>query len=74
MKALGATNVETIIVFRACTPITVAVIEWAFMDRELPSQKSSFALAVIVGGVRPATLDRLLWTGSFTHSSALRQP
>lgn len=50
MKALGATNVETIIVFRACTPITVAVIEWAFMDRELPSQKSSLALAVIVGG------------------------
>lgn len=50
MKALGASNVETIIVFRSCTPITVALIEWAFMDRELPNNKSKAALFVIVAG------------------------
>merc|ERR1719272_151130 len=50
MKALGLSNVETIIVFRACTPIAVALIEWMFMDRHRPNNKSCLALLVIVLG------------------------
>jgi GDP-mannose transporter len=50
MRALAGTNVETIIVFRACTPITVCVIEWFFMGRELPSTRSFASLVTIMGG------------------------
>lgn len=50
MKALAASNVETVIVFRACTPIAVALIEYFFMDRELPSLKSSASLFAIAFG------------------------
>lgn len=41
---------ETIIVFRACTPIAVAIVEYLFMDRERPNNKSCAALLVIAMG------------------------
>jgi GDP-mannose transporter len=50
MRALESSNVETIIVFRACTPMCVAVIEWAFMGRELPDNRSTMALIAVMGG------------------------
>lgn len=50
MRALAVSNVETIIVFRACTPMCVAVIEYLFMNREFPSSKSTGSLLVVMLG------------------------
>jgi hypothetical protein len=50
MKALSLSNVETIIVFRACVPIAVAVIEYLLMDRALPSVRSAAALMIVSVG------------------------
>ncbi|KAL1518611.1 hypothetical protein AB1Y20_002899 [Prymnesium parvum] len=50
MKALEFSNVETIIVFRACVPLVVCLLDWGFMGRQLPSLRSFLALAVLVGG------------------------
>lgn len=47
MKALEASNVETVIVFRSCTPIAVSLMEYFFMNRELPSVRSSISLFLI---------------------------
>lgn len=58
MQALAHSNVETVIVFRACSPIAVTVIEYLFMDRALPSVRSSLALfTVAVGAVMYCTSD-----------------
>lgn len=35
MKALSVSNVETVIVFRACSPIAVSVIEYIWMVKSL---------------------------------------
>eukprot|EP00041_Stephanoeca_diplocostata_P004690 m.49027 g.49027 ORF g.49027 m.49027 type:complete len:313 (-) comp15289_c0_seq1:226-1164(-) len=50
MRALAVSNVETIIVFRACTPFCVAVVEYLFMGRELPSKKSTAAMGIVAFG------------------------
>jgi drug/metabolite transporter (DMT)-like permease len=50
MKALEFSNVETIIVFRACVPLVVSLLEWGFMGRQLPSLRSWAALGVLVAG------------------------
>ena len=47
MKALALSNVETVIVFRACVPVAVATIEYLFMDRALPSFRSAVSLGVV---------------------------
>jgi len=43
-------QVETVIVFRACTPIVVSVLDYLFMGRQLPSKQSVFALLIVAGG------------------------
>lgn len=50
MQALSVSNVETVIVFRACSPIAVTVVEYIFMDRSWPSIRSSFSLTVVALG------------------------
>ena len=50
MKALEASNVETVIVFRACSPLAVTVVEYFFMDRAWPTLRSCIALLVVSGG------------------------
>lgn len=50
MKALSLSNVETVIVFRACVPVVVTVIEYFFMDRALPSVRSALSLFVVSAG------------------------
>jgi GDP-mannose transporter len=50
MSALANSNVETVIVFRACTPLATCVIEYLFMGRELPSTRSAMSLAMCVFG------------------------
>mmetsp|Transcript_8871 Transcript_8871/g.27728 ORF Transcript_8871/g.27728 Transcript_8871/m.27728 type:complete len:292 (-) Transcript_8871:106-981(-) len=50
MKSLQHANVETVIVFRSLTPAAVALLDPAFLERDLPSPRSWLALAVIVAG------------------------
>lgn len=50
MKALEASNVETVIVFRACSPVAVSFTEYFFMDRELPNTRSALALGIVAFG------------------------
>lgn len=47
MQALSNSNVETVIVFRACSPISVTIIEYLFMDRTWPSLRSSTSLGMV---------------------------
>ena len=50
MRALALSNVETVIVFRACSPIAVSVIEYLLMNRSLPTLRSSLSLFVVAAG------------------------
>lgn len=50
MRALQGSNIETVIVFRSCTPLAVSVLDWLFLDRELPSRRSLGALVLILLG------------------------
>ncbi len=50
MRALQLSNVETVIVFRACTPIAVAIIEYLFMNRTLPNIRSCLSLLIVAFG------------------------
>lgn len=50
MKVLQISNVETVIVFRCCSPVVVAVIESLLLGREWPSLRSWAALFTIVLG------------------------
>mmetsp|Transcript_26098 Transcript_26098/g.60879 ORF Transcript_26098/g.60879 Transcript_26098/m.60879 type:complete len:347 (+) Transcript_26098:110-1150(+) len=49
-KALTVSNVETVIVFRACAPLLVSVLDWQFLGRELPNRRSLLSLLGLVGG------------------------
>lgn len=52
MKALQHSNVETVIVFRACTPLAVSIIEYLFLGRLWPSTRASLSLiTVFIGAV-----------------------
>jgi len=51
-KVLQYSNVETLITFRACSPLCVSVLDWKFLGRELPSMRSLLALVgVFIGAV-----------------------
>jgi GDP-mannose transporter len=50
MQALSHSNVETVIVFRACSPIAVTIIEYFFMDRAWPTLRSTFSLGLVATG------------------------
>lgn len=50
MQALSHSNVETVIVFRACTPIAVSLIEYFFMGRTWPNSRSTLSLALVAAG------------------------
>ena len=57
MQALNYSNIETVIVFRACTPISVTIIEYLFMGRALPSARSAM---VSKSGLCVANIHRCL--------------
>lgn len=48
MHALHHVNVDTMIVLKTCTPITVAVGEWLFVNTALPSARTWVSLAVVI--------------------------
>lgn len=50
MQALQYSNVETVIVFRACSPVAVSIVEYFFMDRAWPNLRSSISLGLVAFG------------------------
>mmetsp|Transcript_42007 Transcript_42007/g.76295 ORF Transcript_42007/g.76295 Transcript_42007/m.76295 type:complete len:357 (+) Transcript_42007:115-1185(+) len=48
--ALAQSNVETLIVFRATSPLLVSFLDWWFLGRELPERGSVLALICIIAG------------------------
>jgi len=50
MRALSVSNIETVIVFRACTPLAVCVLDYFYLGRSVPSPKSLAGLALIALG------------------------
>jgi GDP-mannose transporter len=50
MQALAHSNVETVIVFRACSPLAVCLVEYLLMDRAWPSVRSSVSLGTVAMG------------------------
>lgn len=50
LKALEGSNIETVIVFRSCTPVVVSGLDFLLLGRELPSQRSMLALGLIALG------------------------
>jgi solute carrier family 35 protein len=50
MKTLQYANVETFIVFRSSTPLLIALLDYAFLGRELPSLRSWCSLLLLLCG------------------------
>ena len=50
MKALTVSNVETVLVFRSWSPIVMALLDYLFLGRTLPSARSVGGLALILAG------------------------
>mmetsp|Transcript_27356 Transcript_27356/g.31879 ORF Transcript_27356/g.31879 Transcript_27356/m.31879 type:complete len:359 (-) Transcript_27356:64-1140(-) len=58
MMCLNTSNVETVIVARALSPIIVSFLDHIFLGRELPSNRSMGSLAmIVVGAVGYASTD-----------------
>jgi len=49
-KVLQHCNVETLITFRACSPLCVSILDWLFLGRTLPSWRSLLSLVGVVVG------------------------
>lgn len=60
MRALAHSNVETVIIFRSCTPLAVSLCDWLFLGRELPAPRSLAALLTIAAGKARQPLDLLV--------------
>jgi GDP-mannose transporter len=66
MRALADSNIETVIVFRACVPITVAVLDYVYLGRDLPNKRSTGALLMIViGALGYVSSDEQFATGGW---------
>ena len=50
IKTLQYANVETFVVFRASTPLTIAVCDWLCLGRELPDFRSFLCLTCLLVG------------------------
>lgn len=50
MKSLEESNVDTVIVFRAATPLLVAAADYLWMGREAPSTRSLASMLVVAFG------------------------
>ena len=61
MKVLSMANVETVIVFRSCTPLAVAFFDYHFYNRARPSLRSCLSLLLIsIGAIAYIATDREL--------------
>ena len=50
IKTLQFANVETFIVFRASTPLTISICDWLCLGRELPGLRSTLCLVALLLG------------------------
>ena len=50
VKILQYANVETFIVFRSSTPLLIALLDYLYLGRELPSYKSTISLLCLTSG------------------------
>ena len=50
MKVLSMANVETVIVFRSCTPLAVAILDYLVYKRAAPTLRSCASLFLITSG------------------------
>jgi len=50
MRSLAVTNVETVLLFRSCSPVLVSVIDTLCLGREMPSRRSFASMLCIVLG------------------------
>lgn len=48
IKTLQYANVETFVVFRASTPLTISICDWLCLGRELPGARSAICLVVLL--------------------------
>lgn len=77
IKLLEAASVETAVVFRTAVPLITAWADWAFMDREAPSTKSTMSLFTIVLGAllyawsSPGGLMIRVWMWALLYLSIL---
>ena len=63
MMSLNTSNVETVIVFRALSPLVVSQFDYFLLGRELPSKRSLAALLLItVGAIGYALTDEAFIT------------
>jgi len=66
-RALETSNIETVIVFRACTPLCVSVLDYFFLGRALPSKQSVGALLIImIGALGYVLTDKAFQVGGLT--------
>lgn len=73
MRALETSNVETVIVARACTPLIVSFLDYQFMGRTKPSLKSFASMLAIVMGAFYYVMndDKFHSTGASSYNWAL---
>ena len=50
MRVLMTSNVETVIVFRACAPMAVCIVDYIFHKRALPGARSTLSLLLVGAG------------------------
>ena len=50
MMSLQHSNVETVIIFRACAPLAVAFLDWLWLGRRFPQPRSLGALGLLLVG------------------------
>eukprot|EP00751_Fragilariopsis_kerguelensis_P020694 CAMPEP_0170904652 /NCGR_PEP_ID=MMETSP0734-20130129/50566_1 /TAXON_ID=186038 /ORGANISM="Fragilariopsis kerguelensis, Strain L26-C5" /LENGTH=359 /DNA_ID=CAMNT_0011300223 /DNA_START=118 /DNA_END=1197 /DNA_ORIENTATION=+ len=66
MRSLNISNVETVIVFRALSPIIVAFLDALFLGREWPSQRSWAGLiTLVIGAYGYASFDEKFQTQGY---------
>jgi len=67
-RALENGKIETVIVFRACTPLAVSLLDYAFLGRELPSQRSCISLLIIIIGATGYVASDKAFSSSGWHA------
>jgi len=66
IKVLSMANVETVIVFRSCTPLAVAFFDYLFYNRTAPSMRSCLSLLLItLGAIAYIITDREFQANGF---------
>lgn len=69
MRSLAITNVETVLLFRSCSPILVACIDTLCLDRELPSYRSFMAMiSIVLGAIWFAGCEMQTQSTRITHA------